>query len=146
MEGGVVEAGVSRRPEGEEEDAACGAECFLDPAGMPAVGKALGREDNQCATRADDGVSAGLFAGAEEGAGAGASVADAVGTGKGFAPFGTVLGPGAGATERFEDGEVEERGVAVGEPLASGVGHFPGAGKNWRFSRRSQARRGFSRM
>ena len=73
VEGGVVEAAGLRRPEGEEEHAAFGAELFLGAGGVPTLGKPLRRKDNQRSSGLVNGVSAGLFAGAEEGSHAGAA-------------------------------------------------------------------------
>ena len=104
VEGGVVGEGGLRGPEGEEQHAARCAEGFLRAGGMPAVGEALRREDDEGAARLEYGVAAGFFAGAHEGAHARAAGAGAGGPGQGVAPLGAVFGPRAGggpASPRF---------------------------------------------
>ena len=127
VEGGVVGAGGLRGPEGEEEHPPCGAEGLLGAGGVPAGGKAFGSEDHKGAARFVDGVAAGFFAGAEEGPDARAAGARARGPEEGGPPFGAVFRPGAGAAEGLEDRQLQEGGVAVGVPVASGEGEGSGA-------------------
>ena len=114
---------------GEIEHAAFGAELFFRAGGMPAVRETFGREDNERAACLVDGVSAGFFAGAEESAHARAAGADSLRAGQGFAPLGAVFGPRAGAAERFQHRRLQQSGVAIGKPLASGEGELSGAGE-----------------
>jgi len=103
----------------EEEHAPLGAELLLFARRVPTRAEALGRKDDELAASLGDGVSAGLFERAHEGRNARAARPDARGRVDHRQPFGRTFGRRAMAFEGRQDGQVENRAVAVGEPAAT---------------------------
>lgn len=115
--GGAARLGFVER---EVEHAPGGAEAFLFARRMPTRAEALGREDDPRAAGTGDGVSAGLFEWAHEGRDAGSARSDARGRFDEGVPFRRgAYGGRAVALEGHENGQVQERAVAVGEPAAA---------------------------
>lgn len=108
-----------RLVERKEEHAPGGAEALLLARRVPTRAEALGRQHDQPAARAGDGVAAGLFKRAHEGRDARPSGADARGRFDEGVPFGRAFGGRTVALERHENRQIQERAVAVGEPAAA---------------------------
>lgn len=108
-----------RLVERKEEHAPGGAEALLLARRVPTRAEALGRQHDQPAARAGDGVAAGLFKRAHEGRDTDSSGADARGRFDEGVPFGRAFGGRTVALEGHENRQIQERAVAVGEPAAA---------------------------